>query len=241
MPPRFYCDSLPEPSLSEASCTLDADESRHARKVLRMAVGDRCELFDGRGVVAEAELIGFAGGLARCRVMQIRRVEPARPRLTVASAVPKGPRAEDMVNQLGQLGVDVFVPLRSARSVVEPGAGKRTRYELAALAAAKQAGRAAVMRIADVMNLTDLLTQATDVGLWLDPRGEAGSRARLADRLHTADTATVLIGPEGGWTEAEADAARAAGYVGWKIGEHVLRIETAAVAAAAIVREMTIQ
>lgn len=241
MPPRFYCDPLPDPSLSETPCTLDADESRHARKVLRMNAGDRCELFDGQGTVADAELVKFVAGLAHCRVLSRRQVEPARPQLTVATAVPKGPRAEDMVNQLGQLGVDVFVPVRSKRSVVEPGVGKRTRYERAALAAAKQAGRATVMQIAEVIDFSDLLAQPKDVGLILDPRGGVAVRNGLAEKLAAADTATVLIGPEGGWTDAECDAAEAAGYARWKIGEHVLRIETAAVAAAAIVRQMTVE
>ena len=241
MPPRFYCAALFDPALSEAVCVLDADESRHARKVLRLDAGDRCELFDGRGGWAEAELIGFAQGQARCRIAALHRAEPARPRLTVAAAVPKGPRAEDMVNQLAQLGADVFVPLRSERSVVDPGAGKRTRYTRAALTAAKQSGRATVMQIDDTEPLEAALARPDDIKLILDPRGETGSDADLPRRLAEADTVLVLIGPEGGWSDAERAAARDAGCVGWKINEHVLRIETAAVAAAAIVRQLSVR
>ncbi|MEM7624342.1 MAG: RsmE family RNA methyltransferase [Planctomycetota bacterium] len=231
---------MPDSSLSEASCTLDAEESRHARKVLRMDAGDRCELFDGRGAVADAELAGFLQGLAHCRVLDQRRIEPARPRLTVATAVPKGPRAEDMVNQLGQLGVDVWVPVRSARSVVEPGAGKRARYERAALASAKQSGRATVMEVAETADLDEVLAQPADVKLILDPGGDAGPGLGLPGRLTAAGSAALLIGPEGGWSDAELVAAETAGYARWKIGGHVLRIETAAVAAAAIARQMTV-
>lgn len=240
MPPRFYCDPLPALPLSEATCALDAEESRHARKVLRLNAGDRCELFDGRGQIAQAQILDYVGGQAHCRVLEINQAPPIKPRLTVATAVPKGSRAEDMINQLGQLGVDTFVPIRSARSVVDPGEGKRARYERAALAAAKQSGRATTMQIAPTVEFMEWLTQPTEMGLLLDPRGETAAGTELAQRMSRVDSIAVLIGPEGGWTEAELQQAEAAGYMRWKIGPHVLRIETAAVAAAAVVRQMTL-
>ena len=241
MPPRFFCAQLPDPALSEAGCALDADESRHAQKVLRLAPGDACELFDGAGVVARAELTGYAQNRAQLRVLSRRREEPPRPRLAVAAAVPKGPRAQDMANQLGQLGVDAFVPLRCERGVVDPGPNKLERYRLAALAAAKQSGRATVMKVRPAETVADVLAAEPDLGLILDPGGRSGAALELPGRLATCGAATVLVGPEGGWTDAERQSARDAGFLSWRVAPHVLRIETAAVAAAAVVRHAALQ
>lgn len=255
MPPRFFSSRLPAASLSESSeadasaerfCSLGPDETRHARKVLRLSAGDAIEVFDGSGRLADAQIVeyvrsssgsvsisgGGGGGETLCRLGLVREVPEARPRLIVASAVPKGPRAEAMVNQLGQLGADVFVPVQSARSVVEPGAGKVGRYEKAALASAKQSGRPRLMAIEPTAALAQVLDRPRSVGLILDPRGEA--MPTLGSRLKSAEQVVVLIGPEGGWTPQELADAEAAGFVRWRMAEHVLRIETAATAAVAL-------
>lgn len=244
MCPRFFCATLPTASLSEAPaapdlfCTLDAEETRHARKVLRLSAGDRIELFDGRGHLADAELMEFlktrAGVTTVCRVGETRAVPEVRPRITVASAVPKGPRAEAMVNQLGQLGADVFVAVRCERSVVEPGGGKIERFEKAALAAAKQSGRPWMMRVEAMSDLTAVLARPKSVGLVLDPGGSAN--ADLPEALRAAEEVVVLIGPEGGWSDAELAAAQDAGFGRWRINLNTLRIETAAAAAVGLLR-----
>lgn len=247
MPPRFFCSRLPAASLSEPApeervCTLGAEEAKHARKVLRLSAGAAIEVFDGGGRVAEAEIIEFVrGGRAEgggegavCRVGEVREVAATRPRLTVASAVPKGPRAEAMVNQLGQLGADVFVPVRSERSVVEPGGGKVERYAKASLAATKQSGRAWTMAVEPTVSFEEILSRPAGLRLILDPGGVA--LPNLGQRLNEAEDVVLLVGPEGGWTEEELAKAEAAGFTRWRMAEHVLRIETAATAAVSILR-----
>ncbi|MBB6429334.1 RsmE family RNA methyltransferase [Algisphaera agarilytica] len=246
MPPRFFCSSLPAASLSEAAdsperfCTLGPDETKHARKVLRLPVGASIEVFDGSGRLAEAEVVAYerdGGGLTQCRLGGVREVPEVFPRLTVATAIPKGPRAEAMVNQLGQLGADVLVPVQSERSVVEPGAGKVERYEKAALASAKQSGRPRLMAVEPMATLGEVLARPSDVKLILDPRGQP--MPGLSDQLQTAKDVLVLVGPEGGWSEGELAEAQSAGCVRWRMAEHVLRIETAATAAVSILRYLT--
>ena len=206
---------------------------------MRVCIANSVALEVAISFVARAALKGMkqSKGVAetRCRVGAVREVPQARPRLVVDSAVPKGPRAEAMVNQLGQLGADVFVPVQSARGVVEPGAGKVERYEKAALASAKQSGRPWRMVIEPPTAMADLLGRAHDgVRLILDPRGSA--IPTLEDRLTSADEVVVLLGPEGGWTDEELADAEAAGFVRWRMAEHVFRIEAAATAAPAILR-----
>lgn len=232
--PRFYSPDLPHPRLSEGLCALDAEETRHARKVLRLSEGQRVELFDGAGQLAAADLVAYRDGVAVCRVKSVESVDPPKPRLTVASAVPKGPRAEDMVNQLAQLGADRFVPLRCERGVVDPGEGKLERFAKASLAAAKQSGRLHFMKVLAPSSLAEALDEVCDIGLILDPRGE--SINDLPGRLEVSTHTMLLIGPEGGWTPSELDAADRAGYDRWKLGPNVLRIETAATTAVGVLR-----
>ncbi|MEM9419906.1 MAG: RsmE family RNA methyltransferase [Planctomycetota bacterium] len=248
MPPRFFCSSLPAVSLSvsaesgERFCTLGPDETRHARKVMRLPIGEKIEVFDGSGRLADAEILeyergGAGGGQTQCRLGVVRESAETLPRLTVATAIPKGPRAEAMVNQLGQLGADVLVPVQSERSVVEPGAGKVERYEKAALASAKQSGRSRLMVVEPMASLSEVLARPSGMKLILDPRGQA--MPELADQLKAAQDVLLLVGPEGGWTERELAEAKAAGCVRWRMAEHVLRIETAATAAVSILRYLT--
>ena len=258
MPPRFYCSPLPDlaPEWSDAAggelaagggqgsrggCVLGPEESRHARKVLRLGVGDAVELFDGSGRIAEATLTDVKGERVACRVHAVRRAEVSGPWLAVASAVPKGPRAVEMVNQLAQLGVDAWWPLACDRSVVDPrrsGAQSVARYERAALAAAKQSGRATLLQVGGARTLAEALAEPADRRVLLHIETADAGEGAGGDALEftAAERVVLLVGPEGGWTDAEVDTARAAGAVSWRIAEAVLRIETAAAAGAALAR-----
>ncbi|MEX0885695.1 MAG: RsmE family RNA methyltransferase [Phycisphaeraceae bacterium] len=229
---RFYCPHLPaEPGdAADPSVELDNEQARHARRVLRLKPGDRVELFDGAGRLARATLDVGAGGV-RCRVEHVEVHDRVGPVVTVASAMPKGSRAEDMVDMLAQLGVDRVLPLRTQRSVVHPRPGKLERLERRAIEAAKQSRRLWVTRVEPTRDLADVLGEEADVRLI----ASLGAAARPLPKIDQAVRITVLIGPEGGWTREEEEAVRTAGYQPVSLGAHVMRIETAAVAAAAIV------
>lgn len=241
--------SPPVAELLDVRVDLDADESHHARQVLRLGPGAAVELFDGRGTVAQGTIAagpgpgpGSAGGKAvNVRVTQARRVSQPVPAIDVAAAVPKGPRGDEMVNQLSQLGADRFTPLVAGRSVVNPGAGKLARYSRAAVAAAKQCGRAYVMDVCQPVDLAAALARPYDLRLLAAPGGAgaadgAGGAHRVAEALRRAAHVLILIGPEGGWTDAETALAAAHGCLIWSLGPNVLRIETAAAAAVAVAR-----
>ncbi len=229
---RFYHPDLSMPddaSDATLSVTLDREQSHHALRVVRLRQGDAVQLFNGTGVVADGS-VEIAENPMRIRLTDVRESPPLRPRLTVACALPKGSRAEDMANQLSQLGVDELIPLRTARSVVDPRDKKLDRFRKAAVESAKQCGRDHVMTIADTADLAATLAKPCDLKLRADPVGEA------LPPLDAAGDVLVLIGPEGGWTDDEMQQAQTSGCVTWRFAAHVLRIETAAAAAAAIIR-----
>lgn len=204
--PRFFVEKITHPAV------LSPEESRHAIRALRLAPGDRVTVFDPQETWAGE--IESAAGKVTIRLLE-KIAAPALPRLTVAAAAPKGARLDWMVEKLAELGVAEFVPVKFARSVVEPGEGKRKRLEKIALAAAKQSG-APVMKIAADRRVDQLPPDA-----WLAAPGGA--------ERPSGGGGVVVVGPEGGLTpEEEARFARR-----FSLGPTILRIETAAVVAAA--------
>jgi 16S rRNA (uracil1498-N3)-methyltransferase len=236
--PRFFCPSLPVSQggqVSDAPCALDKAESHHARNVLRLSVGDAVELFDGRGSFATASIKQFDAGRAVCRVDAVQHAPAVGPSLTIASAVPKGPRADAMVDQLSQLGVDRFIPLSAEHSVAVPKPSKIEKFSRAAVESAKQCGRRWLMCIDRPISPAEVWSDKS-YGLKLLAAPSGDPLADLPDRLRACGDVLVLIGPEGGWGADELASAREAGCVMWSIAPNILRIETAATAAAAILR-----
>jgi 16S rRNA (uracil1498-N3)-methyltransferase len=204
--PRFFVERIENPAV------LSAEESRHAVRALRLGPGDRVTVFDPReSWTGEIESVE-----GRVRIRLLERAPLARIReVTVAAAAPKGSRLDWMVEKLAELGVSEFVPVRFERSVAECGEAKRRRLEKVALAAAKQSG-APVMRIGAERPLAQVPADA----ILLAP----GAAESLGP-----GSGVLVVGPEGGLTrEEEARFSRRS-----SLGPTVLRIETAAVAAAA--------
>ena len=200
---------------------LDAAELHHLGTVLRVRPGDPLVLGDGAGRWRAGRF-----GDPPEPVGAIESVARPVPAITVAFALVKGDRPELVVQKLTELGVDRIVPFRAARSVVrwdEARAARAVvRLRAVARAASQQCHRPWLPEIAEIAEFADLVR--------LDGVG-------LADRRGTAPTLerpSVLVGPEGGWAEEERVAAAAAGVPTVGFGPHVLRAETAAVTAGAL-------
>ncbi|MGB7158609.1 MAG: RsmE family RNA methyltransferase [Tepidisphaeraceae bacterium] len=219
--------------------TLSEREAHHARDVLRLRAGEAVEVFDDAGAVAPATIVSCDERGVVVRVDELAATDPSTTAisLTVASAVPKGDRAEWMIEKLGELGVDRFIPLATARSIVLPeGKNKRQRWTRIATEAAKQSRRRGVMRIDELTKLDTALREATSAGACWHLSTSTGATPVL--ELVTKDTPatlTTFIGPEGGWTNAERAQFTSADTHGVRLTPTILRVETAAVAIAAIV------
>lgn len=215
------------PSLAPGVATLAPDAAHHLRDVLRAEVNDVVELFDAAGKSARATLVRVDRDAVEARVESIVDA-PAGRSIVVASAVPKADRADWLVEKLCELGVTRWVPLRTARSVVHPEGKKTERWERIAIEAAKQSKRSGVMTIAPLTPLAELLKT-------LDPATTAVLSTRQAKPLAASPgVATLLVGPEGGWTDEELATFSDRGIASATLGTTILRIETAAVVGAGI-------
>lgn len=213
---------------------IGGDEGSHALRAKRLRAGEAVEVFDGAGQVAACVVhdpdSGRRTGTLTLRVLRTAHHEPPSPRVEVFAATPKGGRADEMVEGLSEAGAASWTPLITARTVVEPRPAKLDRLRRIAVESAKQCGRAWLLRIGHETALTDALADARPAALVLADGNAPPYRP-------DSDTPVVrlMVGPEGGWTDRERDEALRAGAVAAGFGPNAMRIETAAVVAAAIV------
>ncbi len=218
-----------------ATVELAGTEAHHLLHVLRAKVGNRVGLFNGQGDEALCEIIKVGKRSAELRIIEHWTI-PLDPReLVIATALPKGDRADWLIEKATELGVTRLIPLRTERSIVEPRESKLQRLEQIAVAACKQCGRSRLLRIEPLTSLSDLLrdvssTQPTHRLLLADPRAKQSLGELLASFGAAPQSVIALIGPEGGFTDGENVSAIAAGATPVRIGSHILRIETAALA-----------
>lgn len=231
---RLWLDSSPGGLRPGQTVLIEGEEAWHAVSVKRVAPGEEVELLDGQGHRATAQVQAVEGKKGRARLValvgQVQAVAEPAPRLTVLTAVPKGGRVDDMIDQLSQAGAAAWGPLHATRSVVDPRPAKLDRLERIAIEAAKQCGRGRALAVLPPCSLADALRPEPGVGVLV-----ADGSGVVADGLSAGGTSLrLLVGPEGGWTDEELGQARAAGAGVVRFGPHIMRIETAAVVAAGV-------
>jgi 16S rRNA (uracil1498-N3)-methyltransferase len=222
------------PAIVVGESTLPADQAHHVRDVLRLGEGDNVEVFDAMGRTASGVLSRVTPSQVRVEVKEITEAPANTFRLTVASALPKGTRADWMIEKLSELGVETFIPLRTTRSVVHPeGRNKLARWERIASESAKQCNRSGVLRINELTDVQTIVERARSP-MWHLSTRQVPLLSEQIEQLEGSDL-TLLIGPEGDWTPDEEIAFEKAGSKPLSLTESILRVETAAVTAAAIV------
>lgn len=225
---RTYCPG-PWPSSTFA---LPVAEAHHLRDVLRQTVGAEVTLFDGAGTEAVAEIIELTAQSVLVRILRTAAVATTSAALTLAVAFPKGDRSKWLIEKITELGVTRCQPLITERTIVDPGAGKLDKLRHTIVEASKQCGRNDLLELLPPVEFRRLLGTLPDTTTrWMAAPG--GKPVEIAD-FQTTPEHLVLIGPEGGFSPAEVAFAlehqtRLLGF-----GQHILRIETAAVAAASL-------
>ena len=226
--PRVY---LPEAGEPGTEVDLPPETANHLTRVLRLDPGAPVTVFTGRGGELEATLTGSPRRPA-VHLERFRAVERESPLDAVLWAgLSKGEKMDWVVQKATELGAREIRPVQTARSVrrLDPGkaAKNRARWQRVAASACEQCGRNRVPAIGEVLGLEDALEEGVDHGLVLDAAGSPPETAPPPGLLH------LLVGPEGGLTEAELAAAESAGFVRTALGPRTLRTETAALTALA--------
>ncbi len=222
--PRFLVRDLAPGTEVE----LPPEEARHAARSRRLRRGDAVTLFDGRGRACRGEIVRVDGSRVAVRVGPADP-DASRRTVVIASAVPKGKRLAWMIQKLAELGVSEFVPVAFRRSVARWSAAKSSRMEKIAIEAAKQSGRSDVMALESETSVERLVGFEGRTFV-----ATPGAALTLIEASKDAPVAGVVIGPEGG---IEPDELRRLGGTPVSLGPAILRIETAAIAAAAVLAQ----
>jgi 16S rRNA (uracil1498-N3)-methyltransferase len=207
--------------------------------VRRLRVGERVLVGDGRGARAHGEVAGVGRDTLEVRVSHVERVPRPTPTVTLAQALVKGDRGELAVELATEAGVDAVLPWRAARCVARWDDGPRgakglERWRSTALAAAKQSRRAWLPEIGEPVDTRALAARCAALsGSGRSLVLHEAARASLGSVLAGAEVAELLlvVGPEGGITDAELDELRTAGATPVRLGPEVLRASTAAAVA----------
>ena len=234
-PPVFLSDPA---ALAAGTVRLDGPEGRHAATVRRLTVGERVDLTDGAGQVAECVVTAAGAGALELSVLA-RRSEPRPdPALVVAQALPKGDHGPLAVDLMTEGGVDVIVPWAAQRCVTrwEGARGERSlaRWRAAAAQAAKQSRRAWLPEVTAPAGTGDLVRRvaAASLAVLLDP---AAPVPLSGLELPGSGDILLIVGPEGGVSPGETGQLTLAGAVTARLGPTVLRTSSAGLVAAAIV------
>ena len=234
--PRFFVENA-----SESEIILTGENARHIGRSLRMRPGERLTLCCG-GTDYECEITGFSDSEVFCKVESIHKSEgEPTTRLTLFQAMPKGDKAELIVQKAVELGafeVCFVMTLRCVSRPDEKSFKKRLeRLNKIALEAAKQCGRGIVPKVSGIIGFNELTGRlgGFDKALMCYEKGGIS----LSDAgIEHGQTVALLIGSEGGFEQAEAEAFETAGGVLIGLGSRILRCETAPMAAMSIIMHL---
>jgi 16S rRNA (uracil1498-N3)-methyltransferase len=219
---------------------LSGSDAHKVARVLRLRTGDRIDVVDSSAQTFDASLI-VQDGAVRATLDAVRSAQSTNePRIDVAQGIPKGSKMDYVVEKLTELGVSTIVPVATERSIVrEAGAPKLERWRRLAQAAAQQSGRDTIPAIEEPLDLDRLIERFTGYDVVLFPWELASGeplRETLPSLVAGAQRVLIVIGPEGGFSHAEAERAAAAGAHQISLGTSILRTETAALVMVAILR-----
>lgn len=216
---------------------LTGPEGRHAADVRRLTAGERVDLTDGAGLMAECVVRRAGRGQLELTVQARRVSPPPQPAVVVVQAIPKGERAQLAVDLITEVGADVIVPWAADRCVPrwagDRGERALERWRSTAREAAKQARRSRIPEVTGPATLTTVAARTAAAGCAILLDADAATPLTGVP-LPGSGEVLLIVGPEGGVSPAETAALTAAGAVPAHLGRTVMRTSTAGAVAAAV-------
>jgi 16S rRNA (uracil1498-N3)-methyltransferase len=227
------------PPLAAGARPLDEAASRYLGRVLRLRPGDQVVVFDGAGAEADATVAAIDAAGVQLSLEAPRLVPGARgPAITLMLALLKGERMDFALQKATELGVARVIPIVTARAVVrlegDRAEARAGRWSRIVIDAARQCGRADAPEVTAILPFADAVAAAPPAAFRLLLHESAEVPLRRLLPVPAPAEVVVATGPEGGFTDGEVSAARGAGFAVAGLGARVLRAETAAMAAVAI-------
>jgi 16S rRNA (uracil1498-N3)-methyltransferase len=224
---------------------VEGGDAHKIAHVLRLRGGDTLEIIDSTGTAfaAVVELTGTAVGVRLVEILTCESVAAPVLSIDLAQAVPKGQKMDFIVEKATELGAGAILPFYSERAIVHDlGESKLERWRRLVKTAAQQCGRRDVPPVTQAFAFPELLERMQEYDCVLfawELAPQVPLRERLPELLSTARSALLVIGPEGGFSHDEAQAAQKRGAALVWLGRRILRTETAGLALLAVITALT--
>lgn len=236
----FISDNLVE---QDQKVVITGPDVKHISRVLRLGPGDKIELLNGTGQEFEAKITDIMNNEVVCEILTRRQVSSESPvQVTLYQGLPKSDKMETVIQKTTELGVYRIVPVVCERTVVKlddkKASSRRLRWQRVAEEAAKQSRRTIIPEVTEPVSFSEAMRQiAVEVFAimpWEEQQPSESIGKVLNANLGKKEVA-IFIGPEGGFSKSEAEAAKTRGVYHVSLGPRILRTETAGIVAVAIV------
>ncbi|MEG2858250.1 MAG: 16S rRNA (uracil(1498)-N(3))-methyltransferase [Clostridia bacterium] len=228
--PKFFAPAI---QISNTGAFIIGDDAKHIARVLRMNVGDTITLCNGEGMDFDCEISSLSTERVDLSVLGVHAcvTEPS-VKITLFMALAKGDKMDYVIQKSVELGVFSIVPFLAKRCVAKISAAdsfkKTARWQKISESAAKQCGRGIIPHVSEPVSFEQMLTlaKACDRPLFFY-EGECDASLKSAIGTKPFKTASVVIGPEGGFDPIEVEKAHSGGLISVSLGPRILRCETA--------------
>ena len=237
--PRFY---VPQPRIEEGMLSVEGNEVKHLRKVLRLKAGDEIIVFDGFGKEYEGTIVEERPSSVLIKIQNIFSTATESPiDITVAQSLLKGEKMDYLIQKATELGVKRIAPFFSSRSVPLLEKSKRLkrhhRWERIAVEASKQCGRGVIPKIEVLQDYSEMLQDIPPNFLRLILWEKEGTRVKEA-LAGSEEKIRIffIVGPEGGLSQEEVELAKQKDFISVTLGKRILRSETASLSLLSILQ-----
>ena len=232
---NFY---ITKDQIADNTALITGEEAQHISRVLRMKKGDEVTLCDGEGNFYDALLCDFEEKSVKAQILSSRKAETEPTvQITLYQGVPKNPKLETIVQKATEIGVVKIVPMDTNRAVAKlDKSAKVDRLRKIAREAAKQSKRGIVPVVCDTVSFKEAVCEAAKADIAIIPYEEERQISlKKALQEKSAQTISIMIGPEGGFEKDEVLFAKENGIISVTLGKRILRTETAGLAVSAAV------
>ena len=225
-------------------CELGEDNLKYLKKVMRLKQGERINIFDGYGREFEAVVKSYS---SKKVLIELGRTIPASEkeiRITLAQALPKAKKMDNIVKTAAELGADVIIPFYAVRSVShiadEKSSLKVARWQKIATEAARTSHSSHITEVSKILSFTDMISSAADddakLIFWEEEFRKTIKDVLTDEEFSAVKNFFILVGPEGGFSKDEVEKTKKAGFISVSLGKQILKVETAAAAVISIIQ-----
>ena len=234
MIPRIFISSE---NISNDIAIIGGSDVNYLKNVMRLKTGDDVTVIDGKNREYSSKILSLEKDLASVKLISENKVLTAsKVKVTIAQGLPKNPKMDLIVQKATELGAAKIIPVKTERSLIklvgEKETNKINRWQIIAKEAAEQSGRSSIPVVSEIMDFDEVieLCKSHDKCIMLWEMEKEMTLKKYFHKNSNIEDLLVLIGPEGGFSQKEAELAKEKGFEMINIGKRILRTETAPLA-----------